>query len=182
MTPIPAKLRRRPAIALLAALGLGGCVDSAAPLLTGTQPLLGPRLRVHVYTLKDGPASGPDIGTFRWDGAQYRVVGRPTMDIAAFTLAPYRSDDLIVQAKNSLPQVKGIEYALARRVASGVYLLSDINEDNADAATRAKFCTKNEWSICWITDRAALMAFVDATAAKPDPKGALAIIVGDRDH
>ncbi len=182
MTPILAKLRSRGAVALLAALGLAGCVDSAAPLLTGTQPVLGPRLRVHVYTLKDGPASGPEIGTFRWDGTQYRVVGRPTMDIAAFTLAPYRGDDLIVQAKNSRPQVKGIEYALARKVANEVYLLSDINEDNADDATRAEFCTKNQWSICWITERAALMAFVDATAAKPDPKGALAIIVGETGH
>ncbi len=182
MTPIPAKLRTWRALAVLAALAVGGCIDSDAPLLTGTQPVLGPRLRVHVYTLKDGPASGPDIGPFRWDGTQYRVVGRPTMDIASFTLAPYRGDDLIVQARNSRPQVKGVEYALARKVANDVYLLSEISEENADDATRAKFCTKNQWSLCWIADRAALMAFVDATAAKPDPKGALAIIVDDRGH
>lgn len=159
---------------------VGGCVDSAAPLITGTQPVLGPRLRVHIYTLKDAPAaSGPDVGTFRWDGAQYRVVGRPTLDIAAFTLAPYTGDDLIVQSKNSRPQVKGIEYAVAHKVANGVYLLREVDEEDADEATRAKFCTTNASSRCWITDRDALMAFAAASAAKPNPKGPLAVIVAE---
>ena len=178
-TPIPAKLGRR-AIAPLAALALGGCVDSAVPLLSGTQPLLGPRLRVHVYTLSEGPASGPDVGTFRWDGTQYAVVGRPTLDIAAFTLAPYRGDDLIVQARSSRRQVKDIEYAVARKQAAGVYLLGGVDEENADDATRARFCIRTASSSCEIADRAALMAFVDATAARPNRKGALAIIVDDR--
>ncbi|HUI94708.1 MAG TPA: hypothetical protein VLX44_03055 [Xanthobacteraceae bacterium] len=176
MTRIPAKLRRG-ATAILA-LALGGCVDSAAPLLTGTQPLLGPRLRVHVYTLSDGGASGPDVGTFRWDGAQYAVVGRPTFDIAAFTVAPYRDEDLMVQARSSRRQVKGIEYAVAHKQAAGVYLLAGLDEADADQATRAKFCTKAASSSCRIADRDALMAFA-AAAARADRKGALAIIVGE---
>jgi hypothetical protein len=175
----PAKLRRRGTGATLSALALAGCVDSADPLLTGTQPVLGPRLRVHVYTLSEGPASAPDIAAFRWDGAQYAVVGQPTLDIAAFTLAPYRGDDLIVQSRSARPQVKGIEYALARRQANGVYLVSGIDEQDADAATRAKFCTKSASSSCEIADRDALMAFVDSTAGRPERKGALAVIVED---
>ena len=172
---MPAKLRRWATAALLASV-LGGCVDSATPLLTGTQPLLGPRLRAHVYTLSDGPASGPDIATFRWDGTQYAVVGRPTLDIAAFTVAPYRGDDLIVQARSSRRQVKGIEYAVARRQAAGVYLLAGLDETDADEATRAKLCTKTASSSCEIADRDALMAFA-AASTRPDRKGALAIIV-----
>jgi len=179
MTQKPAKLRRRGTGAALIALALAGCVDSADPLLTGTQPVLGPRLRVHVYTLSDEPASGPDIATFRWDGAQYAVVGQPTLDVAAFTLAPYRSGDLIVQSRSSRPQVKGIEYAVAHREHNGVYLVSGIDEQDADEATRAKFCTKTASSSCEIADHDALMAFVDSTAGRPNRKGALAVIVED---
>ena len=179
MTQKSAKLRRWGTGAAMMALALAGCVDSADSLLTGTQPVLGPRLRVHVYTLSDGPASGPDIATFRWDGAQYAVVGQPTLDVAAFTLAPYRGDDLIVQSRSSRPQVKGIEYAVAHREANGVYLVSGIDEQDADEATRAKFCTKTASSSCEIADRDALMAFVDSTAGRPNRKGALAVIVED---
>ena len=181
MTSKPAKLRRRGTAALLA-VALGGCVDSATPLLTETQPVLGSHLRVHVYTLSDGPAAGPDIGTFRWDGAQYAVVGRPTLDIAAFTLAPYRGDDLIVQSRSSRPQVKGIEYAVAHKQANGVYHLSGVDEQDADEATQTKFCVKTASSSCRIADRDALMAFADSTAARPNFKGALAVIVEDRGH
>jgi hypothetical protein len=174
MTQIPAKLPRG-ATAILA-VALAGCVDSAAPLLTGTKPLLGPRVRVHIYTLSDGPASGPDVGTFRWDGAQYAVVGRPTLDIAAFTVAPYQSDDLIVQARSSRRQVRGVEYAVAHKQAAGVYRLAGLDEADADDATRARFCARTPASSCQIADRDALMAFA-AAAARPDRKGALAIIV-----
>jgi hypothetical protein len=180
MRPKRAKLRRRRVTGAFMALALSGCVDSAAPLLTSTQPMLGPRLRVHVYTLSDGPASGADVATFRWDGAQYAVVGRPTLDIAGLTLAPYRGDDLIVQSRSARPQVKGIEYAVAHKLANGVYLVSGIDEQDADEATRAKFCTKTGSSSCAIADRDALMAFVDSTAARPNRKGALAVIVADR--
>src|SRR5205823_3508011 len=85
MAMIPPHLRPGCVAALLAALLLAGCVDSADPLLTGAQPTFGPTVRIHGYSLVEGRASGPDIGNFRWDGAQYRVVGRPTFDVAAFT-------------------------------------------------------------------------------------------------
>ncbi len=69
------------AAALLAALSLASCVDSAAPLLSGAQPTFGPRVRIHGYSLVEGHARGPEVGNFRWDGARYRVVGRPTFGI-----------------------------------------------------------------------------------------------------
>jgi hypothetical protein len=176
-TPIQAKKHCRWAGAVLAALALTGCVDSAAPILTDAKPLLGPKVRMHVYTLVGGQASGPEIGTFRWDGTQYRVVGRPNLEVAAFTVFALAGKDFIVQSQSSRSQVKGIEYAIARTQADGAYLVAGIDEDDADDAARAKHCTKNRASSCRIADRDALMAFAQATAAKPDFKGALALIV-----
>jgi hypothetical protein len=166
--------------ALLAVLLLAGCVDSTAPLLTGAQPMFGPTVRIHGYTLGDARTSGPEIGNFRWDGAQYRVVGRATFEVAAFTVVPLAGDDLVIQSRSSRPQVKSIEYALARKLADGVYSLAMIDEADADDETRAKLCRKDAGSPCRVGTSEALLAFAKATAAKPDPKRSLAIIVGDR--
>ena len=180
MALIVSQLRPGRAAALLAPLLLAGCVDSAAPLLTGAQPLFGPTVRVHGYSLTEGRASGPDVAHFRWDGAQYRAVGRPTFDVASFTAVPLGGNDLVIQSRSSRPQVQGIEYALARKLADGVYLVAAIDEADADDATRAKFCTKTGSSSCGLANSEALLAFARATAARPDPKGSLAVIVGGR--
>jgi hypothetical protein len=166
--------------ALLATLVLAGCVDSAAPQLTGAQPMFGPTVRIHGYSLAEGRASGPTVGSFHWDGAQYRVVSTPTFDIAAFTVVPLAGDDLIVQSRSSRPQAKGIEYALARKVGDGAYFLSVIDEGDANEATRAKFCIKTAGSSCRLESPEAVLAFAHATAAKPDSKRSLALIVSDQ--
>jgi hypothetical protein len=162
------------------ALALTGCVDSAAPILTDSTPAFGPRVRLHVYTLTEGIASGPEIGTFRWDGAKYHVVGRPTLEVADFTVHAFAGNDLIVQSRSSKPKTDRIEYALVRKQIDGVYLVIAIDEDDADDATRAKFCTRSTSSSCRIATREALLAFAQVTAAKPNPKGALAITVDAR--
>ncbi len=182
MAMILPKADRACVAALLATLLLAGCVDSAAPLLGGAQPLFGPTVRIHGYSLAEGRASGPEVGNFRWDGAQYRVVGRETFDVAAFTAVPLGGNDLVIQSRSSRPQVKGIEYALARKLADGVYVLAAIDEADGDEATRAKFCAKGGSSSCRLETSEALLAFARATGAKPDPKGSLAIIVGGRGH
>lgn len=170
----PNSFRWGTAIAL--ALLLAGCVDSAAPLLGDAKPVFGPTVRLHGYTMIEGQASGPEIGTFRWDGAQYRVVGRPTFDVAAFTAVAFAGDDLIVQAKSSRPKIKGIEYALAHKLADGVYQMSAIDEADADEATRTKFCAGGGSSSCRVATSEALLAFARATAAKPFRIGSLAIV------
>jgi hypothetical protein len=180
MAMISPHLRPVCVAALLATSLLSGCVDSAAPLLSGAQPTFGPTVRIHGYSLAEGRASGPDVGNFRWDGTQYRVVGRPTFDVATFTAVPLGGNDLIIQSRSSRPQVKRIEYALARKLADGTYLLTAIDEADADEATRAKFCVKSSASSCRLETSDALLAFARATAAKPDPKGSLAVIVGGR--
>ena len=168
----------------IAALGLAamlaGCVDSAAPLLDGAKPLLGPSARLHMYSFTDGKASGPTVATFRWDGTQYRVVGRATFDVAAFTAVAFEGDDLIVQSTSSRPQIKGIEYALAHKVADGAYLVSPIDEDDADAATRANMCAKGGSDSCRVASRDALIALAHASAAKIARKGALVVVMGGR--
>jgi hypothetical protein len=167
----------------LAAAGLGallltGCIDSATPLLDGAKPVLGTTVRMHVYTRRDGRASGPDVGAFRWDGEQYRVVGRPTFDVASFTAVPFGGDDLIIQAKSSRRQIKGIEYAVAHKTIDGVYLVSVIDEDDADDAARAN-CAKGGTDSCRVATRDALLAFARASAAKVEQKGALVVLIGD---
>ena len=180
MAMIPPHKRPCCVAALLALLPLAGCVDSAAPLLTGAQPVFGPTARIHGYSLGESRTSGPEIGNFRWDGAQYRVVGRATFEVAAFTAVPLAGDDLIIQSRSSRPRIKGIEYALARKLADGVYSLAAIDEADADEETRKKFCIKGAGSSCRLETAEAALAFARATAAKPDPKRSLAIIVGDR--
>jgi hypothetical protein len=162
--------------ALLAALLLAGCIDSAAPILTDAQSLFGPQLRVHSYTLIDGQGSGPETGTFRWERGQYHPTGRPTFKVDDLTMHAFAGSDLIVQSRNLDQKDKRFEYALARKLADAVYLVIAIDEDDADEPTRAKFCTKSAMSSCRITTREALMAFAQATATKRDPKGGLAII------
>jgi hypothetical protein len=179
--------RPRWVASLLGMFVLAGCVDSAAPLLTGAQPVLGSSVRIHGYSLKEGRANGPTVGTFRWDGAQYRVVGRPTFDVATFTVVSFAGDDLIVQSRhapiiqtrNAQPDLHIVEYALARKLADGVYSLATIDEADADEATRTKFCTRRAGSSCRLETPEAVLAFAQATAAKPDPKRTVAIIVGD---
>jgi hypothetical protein len=137
---------------------------------------------MHVYSRRDGLASGPDVGTFRWDGAQYRVVGRPTLDVASFTAVPLEGDDLIIQSKSSRRQIKGIEYAVAHKTLDGVYLVSVIDEADADDAARAN-CAKGPKGgsdSCRVASREALLAFARATAAKVEQKGALVVLMGDR--
>jgi len=169
------------AVAGLGALLLAGCVDSAAPLLDGATPVLGPMVRMHVYTRRDGRASGPEVGAFRWDGAQYRVVGRPTFDVASFTAVPFAGDDLIIQSKSSRRQIKGVEYAVAHKTLDGVYLVSVIDEADADDAARADCAngTKGGSDSCRVATRDALLAFARASAAKTEQKGALVILLGD---
>jgi hypothetical protein len=174
-TSLP-KGRRARLLAVLAALALTGCVDSTDPIITDAQPMFGPQVRLHAYSLIDGQASGPETGTFRWDRAHYRPAGRSTFKISELTMHLFAGNDLIVQSRSTERKDKHVEYALARKLADAVYLIIAIDEDDADEATRAKFCTKSASSSCNIATREALMAFAQATAARPDAKGGLALI------
>ncbi len=149
---------------------------SAAPILTDSQPLLGKRPHLQFYALRDGAAHEPATETFGWRGARYVRTGGTTDDIGDFTLHTFEGSDLIVQ---SIRSGHPVEYAIARKLADGTYLVVAIDENDADEATRSKFCSKEANTACRVTTREAVLAFAQTTAAKPHAAGGLAILIAE---
>lgn len=176
MIALPSSRTRFAAYAVAGLLLLAGCIDSAAPILTDTQPLLGERVRLALYGVHDGFAHEPTSATYRWRGGRYVRTGGAFKDIPAFTVHEFEGADRIVQ---SIRPRQPVEYALARRLAEGTYLVVAIDEHDADEATRAKFCKKDAGTACRIEARDELLAFARATAAKPHTRGGLAVLIGD---
>jgi len=161
-------------LALASAALLAGCIDSAQPLLTDGQPLLGERLHLQFFALRNGAAHEPEQATFVWrDGRYVRMAGT---DMGAFTLHAFEGDDLIVQ---SMRPGKSVEYAIARRLAEGTYLVVAVDETFADEAIRKNYCTTSPSIDCRVSTRDAVLAFALATAAKPLVSGGLAVILAD---
>ena len=179
MTTILPKAAVGALVATLLATLLGGCVDSAAPLMAGAQPVFGPDVKLHVYLLGDSHAAGPEIGVYRWDGHEYHALDKPSFEVAAFTAIPLAGNDLIIQSRSTRPQIKGVEYGIARKIAPSTYMVSAIDEEDADAATRAKFCAGGGSDSCHVGTQEGLFALARASAAKPELKGSLVILVGD---
>ena len=157
---------------------LAGCIDSAQPLLTDAQSLLGQQLRLQFYSLHDAAAHEPSMESFRWRGGRYVSIGGTVKDAAKeigdFTLHEFDDADLIVQSRRP---GKPVEYAIARKLADGTYLIVAVDENDADAATRGKYCTTDARTACRVTTRDAVLAFARATAAKPHATGGLALIL-----
>jgi hypothetical protein len=155
---------------------LAGCIDSAKPLLTGAEPLLGERPRLQFYVLRDGAAHEPTAETFRWSDGRYVPVNGNAKDIGAFTLHAFEGMDLIVQsARPGHPA----EYAIARKIADGTYFLMAVDETDADDATRRQYCGGEAFAACRVLTREAVEAFARATAAKPHASGGLAVLTAE---
>jgi hypothetical protein len=172
-------LRRwRPAPHLFAVASfafLAGCISSTTPILTDGLPPLGEHPRLQFYTLRDGAAREPATETFRFTDGRYVPMSGTRKDIGPFTLHAFEGGDLIAQ---SIRPGHPAEYAIARKLADGTYLLFVIDEADADEATRAKYCAKDPGRECGVTTREAVFAFARATAAKPHASGGLAIVMG----
>jgi hypothetical protein len=164
-------------LAITGFLLLGGCIDSKQPILTGAQPVLGERLRIEFYVLRDGTAHEPEAETFVWRNGRYHPVRGAASDIHDFTLHPFEGGDLIVQ---SLRPDYPAEYGIARNLVDATYLHFAIDENDADAATRDKYCGKEADAACRVTTRDAVLAFARASAAKPHPVGGLAELMAGR--
>jgi len=167
-------------IAALCALSLSGCIDSADPILSDAQPVLGPKLTLQLYALRDGHAGNPERVRFVWDGRRYVRAGGGMKDTASFTLHPFEGGDSIVQSV-STRHPEHVEYAIARLLADGVYLVNAIDENDADNAARAQ-CKNPGGVACRIETREQLFAFARATAAKHKSNGGLAIRLADDKH
>jgi hypothetical protein len=157
------------------ALALSGCISSTAPVLSDSKPVLGERGLIHIFTLSQGAAHDPGVLSFQWSGSRYVIRGK-SIGFSDFTAHPYEGRDWIVQGTTQRAPQR-IEYGLARRLADGTYLLVAINEDDADAPARERFCTMTQDASCRIASPEQLFVFARATADKPVEGGGLAVVL-----
>jgi len=164
-----------PLLALLLCLGAGACVNSTEPILSDGKGILGDGGQLHLYDVQEGGNRNPRTYQFQWAGRRYAARGRPA-EVSDFTVHPYEGRDLIVQARTQRP-LRPYFYALARKLADGVYLLTPIDSNDADEATRNRFCIKTRDAPCRIETPEQLFVFARATAAKESEQGKLAVLV-----
>ena len=159
-------------------MSLSGCIDSAGPILPDAQPVLGERLNLQLYSLREGYASDPERTRFTWNGKLYAHAGGSMRDVRAFSAHPFEGGDSIVQ---SVParHPEHVEYALMRKLAEGVYQVIAIDEADADEATRVANCKHPGGVACRIETREQLFAFARATAARHKTDGGLALRLPD---
>ena len=162
-----------------AGLALAGCIDSSGPILSGSQQAFGTKLRLQLYTLKDGHARDPERALFVWRGERYVRVGGALRGVSAFSVHTFEGGDFIIQEQpRKRPSIR--EYALAHKLADGVYQVLPIDENDADEATRAANCGKGDAkdpSACRISTRDQLFAFAHATAARKKQDSGLALVL-----
>ena len=163
------------ATAASTAFALTGCISSTGPVLSDAKPVLGERGLIHAFTLSQGAAHDPEVVSFQWSGSRYLVRGK-SIGYSEFTAHPYEGRDWIVQATTQRAPHR-TEYGLARKLADGVYQLVAINENDAEAPAREKFCTKTQDASCRIATPEQLFVFARASADKPMEGGGLAVVV-----
>lgn len=174
------RLVARAAAAAFCALSLSGCVDSAGPILPDAKALFGERLRLQFYTLHKGFADEPDQASFKWDGARYIHAGGGMSDVAAFTAHPFEANSYIIQsAAAKRPHI--FEYAVAHKLAEGVYQVIAIDEDDANRATRERNCKQTNDSHCRVVTRKQLFVFARATATRHTDEGGLVLRLANDD-
>lgn len=156
------------------ALSLSGCVDSDGPVLLNAKPVLGKDLQLQFYTLRKGFVDEPEQASFKWDGERYVHTGGGMKDVSVFTLHRFEGRTFIVQSA-AARRPNTIEYAVARELTEGVYQVTAIDENDADATTRARYCGRVSNSHCRITTRKQLNAFARATDAKQKSGGGLVL-------
>src|SRR5262249_9612176 len=145
----------RIAIISLLSLPLAGCISSTVPILGDAKAILGERINLHLFAPRLDTATPGESGlrhqgvaSMQWTGGRY--VARDRGDLVTdFTVHAFEGRDLILQTVPRSP--RPVEYALARRLADGTYMVLPLDEDTADEETRAKFCTKTQEASCRIT-------------------------------
>ncbi len=170
--------RLAPQILAVASLAfLAGCIDSAEPLLGDARPLLGERLDLQLYAMRENVVYDPATANFIWQNGRYARTGGTDTSLHDFTLHPFRGSDLIAQEIHAGAPVN---YAILRKLAEGTYLVFVIDEADADKATRKKFCGKRLVAGCTVTTRQAVLAFARASAAKRPSVGGLVLLLAEQ--
>jgi hypothetical protein len=164
-----------PLLAALLCLLAGACVSSTEPILSDGKGILGDGGQLHLFDIQEGGNRNPRTYQFQWSGRRYAARGRG-IEVSDFTVHPYEGRDLIVQARAQRP-LRPYFYALARKLADGVYLVTPIDANDADEATRNRFCIKTRDAPCRIETPEQLFVFARATAAKETEQGKLAVLV-----
>jgi hypothetical protein len=162
-------------LAMLLALAISGCVSSTEPILGDAKGILGDGGRLNIYDVEEGATRNFRSYPYQWSGNRYVVRSRAS-EISEFTVHPYEGRNLIVQARAKRP-LRPHVYALARKLAEGVYLLTTIDPEDADEATRNRFCIKSRDAPCRIETPEQLFVFARASAAKETEGGRLAVLV-----
>ena len=171
----------RAAIAALCVFSLSGCIDSSSPILSDSQAVFGPHLKLQLYGLRNGYADDPNQVNFNWNGALYTHAGGSLREVSAFSIHPFEAGDYIIQEVPA-KRARITEFALLHKLAEGVYQVVAIDEADADEPTRAAYCGKGDKadpSSCRIETRDQLFALARATAARRKDDGGLVIRLPD---
>jgi hypothetical protein len=165
------------ALLVAASLLLAGCIQSEGPILSDSTQPFGTMLKLQLYGLSKGFARDPQSVSFKWNGHYYARAGGGLRDVSGFSIHPFEGDDFIIQTVPAKPR-SPTEFAIAHRLAEGVWQVVPIDEADADAPTRDAYCRSNKGA-CVIQTRQQLLAFARATAANRKDDGGLAIRLPD---
>jgi hypothetical protein len=147
---------------LFAAFVLSACVQSNAPLLSGSKPLLGGQFQLNLYQdFTEGKALSVKTSVFRWNNSRYSLVSGDSSGVNHFVIQPF-DGNFLIEAGNG----NGHAYLLARKLAKGTYRILPIDQNDVDEATRNRTCVARNPVICTIETRQQLNTFVRAAAAK----------------
>ena len=101
-------------------------------------------------------------------------------DVTAFTVHPFEANSYIIQsAAAKRPHI--VEYAVAHKLAEGVYQVIAIDEDDANRATRERNCKQTNDSHCRVVTRKQLFVFARATATRHTDEGGLVLRLANDD-
>ena len=163
---------------LVTSLALAGCVQSEGPILSDSAQPFGKTLKLQLYGLSKGFARDPQSVSYSWNGHHYSRSGGGLREVSGFTIHPFEGNNFIIQTIPAKPR-NPTEFAVAHRLAEGVWQVIPIDEGDADNSTRDAFCRKSTKAGCVIETRQQLLAFARATAAQRKDDGGLAIRLPD---
>ncbi len=158
---------------LSAAVMLSACVQSKTPMLTGSEPLLGPDFQLNLFEdFTAGRAVSAKVSVFHWNGSRYAYVSGNSSDVKSFVAEPLDADTFLIEVTDD----KVYAYLLGRKLAEGTYRILPVDEKYLDKATQARLCVTQTSESCTITTRPQLDTFVKASIGKTIAYTMMAVI------